>query len=152
MMLEDRQRTYEEFIGLEYDYTFRETRARYGYTLHGQHGDDEPIDVLRVPSAESGGSARIVNRKVEINEYIGYEIGMKVGDTGEYSANKDANMGIILKKVLIECLRTPGNPRAGREEENAAEREPASPADAAGAEIGDSFGEKATASDAAYSP
>ena len=149
MMLEDRQRTYEEFIGLEYDYTFRETRARYGYTLHGQHGDDEPIDVLRVPSAESGGSARIVNRKVEINEYIGYEIGMKVGDTGEYSANKDANMGIILKKVLIECLRTPGNPRAGREEENAAEREPASPADAAGAEIGDSFGEKATASDAA---
>ncbi len=59
MMLEDRNRTYEQFINLEYDYTVREIQARYGYIRHGLHNDDEKIPVVRMNSSEAGGNHEI---------------------------------------------------------------------------------------------
>lgn len=53
MMLEDRQKTYEQFICLKYDYAVEEIQARYGYIRHGLHDGDEPIPVIRLASAES---------------------------------------------------------------------------------------------------
>lgn len=50
--------TYEKFIALRYSYTFRETDARTGYTLHGNHGDDLPIEVITTDSSENGANAR----------------------------------------------------------------------------------------------
>ncbi len=68
MMLEDRKKTYEQFIGLRYDYTFEETQARYGYARHGQHGDDLPIPVVRVSSSEAGGQSEIIERQVVVRD------------------------------------------------------------------------------------
>ena len=111
MMLEDRQRVYEEFIGLEYDYTFRETRARYGYILHGFHGDDEPVPVLRVPSVESGRAAEVIEREVVVNDSVGYSTDKIVGDTTEFQRDFETNVGIISKEILIERLRAAGDPQ-----------------------------------------
>ncbi len=72
-MLADRDAAYEGFIGLTYEYTFEEIRARYGYTRHGQHKDDIKIPVYAVSSLEAGG--RVVDmgsRDITVNEDVGY--------------------------------------------------------------------------------
>lgn len=66
MMLEDRDETYEEFIHLNYDYTVRETEARYGYILHGKHNDDGTIPVIRMNSSEAGGDSWQIQSEVMI--------------------------------------------------------------------------------------
>ena len=60
-MKEDRQSTYESFINLEYSYTVKEVTARYGYTLHGIHNDDEKIPVIRITSSEAGSDCQIIS-------------------------------------------------------------------------------------------
>lgn len=58
-MLEDRERTYDTFIHLEYGYTIKETTARYGYILHGKHNDDESIPSIRINSSEAGSDCQV---------------------------------------------------------------------------------------------
>ena len=58
-MLEDRERTYDTFIHLEYGYTIREINARYGYILHGKHNDDESIPSIRINSSEAGSDCQV---------------------------------------------------------------------------------------------
>lgn len=57
-MLEDRDETYEKFIRLEYGYTVEEKKARNGYTLHGKHRDDQPIETVVFMSAQAEGEPR----------------------------------------------------------------------------------------------
>ena len=113
-MLEDRQAVYDAFIGLEYDYTFREIEARYGYMRHGQHRDDEPIPVLRVSSAESGGNARVVEREVVVDESVGYINNNNVGDNNNIFANTDKKVGFITQEILIQKLEAAGRKRTQR--------------------------------------
>ncbi|WP_319638569.1 SpaA isopeptide-forming pilin-related protein [Lacrimispora sp. 210928-DFI.3.58] len=54
-MLADRDETYENFINLEYSYTLEEIHARNGYTLHGKHNDDQPIETVVLSSAQAEG-------------------------------------------------------------------------------------------------
>ena len=53
----DCEETYEAFIQLEYSYVIREETARTGYTRHGRHRDDVPIEVITTDSSEAGGHA-----------------------------------------------------------------------------------------------
>lgn len=48
----DRDQFYADFISLTYDYSAEETRAAKGYTLHGIHTDDIPIEWRTVTSSE----------------------------------------------------------------------------------------------------
>ena len=53
----DCEETYEAFIQLKYSYVIREETARTGYTRHGRHRDDVPIEVITTDSSEAGGHA-----------------------------------------------------------------------------------------------
>lgn len=48
----DRDRFYEDFISLTYDYSARELESRKGYILHGLHGDDVEIEWRTVTSSQ----------------------------------------------------------------------------------------------------
>ena len=49
-----RDDTYETFINLEYDYTFRETKPRAGYIIHDPgHPDDVPIEIITTAASEA---------------------------------------------------------------------------------------------------
>lgn len=49
-----RDAAYLRFIKKEYYYTFKEISARPGYTVHGKHEDDLPVEVIRTDSSEAG--------------------------------------------------------------------------------------------------
>lgn len=49
---EDRDQFFKDFISLTYDYSAREIQAAPGYTLHGTHTDDIPIEWRTVTSSE----------------------------------------------------------------------------------------------------
>ncbi len=53
----DTQMTYERFIALRYSYAITEDTAREGYTLHGNHKDDLPVEVITTDSSEHGANA-----------------------------------------------------------------------------------------------
>ena len=55
----DRDKCYEAFIAITYDYTVHEKTARKGYVLHGNHTDDAPIETDTVYSSQylSGGGS-----------------------------------------------------------------------------------------------
>lgn len=54
---EDAQETYEHFIALRYSYAIAEDTAREGYTLHGNHRDDLPVEVITTDASEHGANA-----------------------------------------------------------------------------------------------
>lgn len=54
---EDAEITYQNFIALRYSYAIQEKEARTGYTLHGKHRDDIPIEIIRTDSSENGANA-----------------------------------------------------------------------------------------------
>lgn len=54
----NRDAAYENFIGLRYSYTFRETQPRDGYLLHGSgHGEEVPVEIITTASCEAGQEA-----------------------------------------------------------------------------------------------
>lgn len=52
MMEADRDQYYQDFISLTYDYSAVELAPRPGYTLHGSHPEDIPIEIKTVTSSE----------------------------------------------------------------------------------------------------
>ena len=48
----DRNEYYKQFISLRYDYSAVELNPRPGYTIHGVHKDDIPIEIKTVTSSE----------------------------------------------------------------------------------------------------
>ena len=48
----DRNEYYKQFISLRYDYSAVELNPRPGYTIHGGHKDDIPIEIKTVTSSE----------------------------------------------------------------------------------------------------
>ena len=67
----DAETTYSNFIALKYSYAFQEDQAREGYTRHGEHTDDLPIEIIRTDASENGANS---------------------GFTGEYSGNITASL------------------------------------------------------------
>lgn len=55
---EDRDEYYRQFIALKYEYSAAELSPRPGYTIHGEHTDDIPIEVKTVTSSEYKASSR----------------------------------------------------------------------------------------------
>lgn len=58
---EDCENTYAKFISLKYSYVFTESTARTGYTLHGNHSEDIPIEVITTDSSENGANSEFSN-------------------------------------------------------------------------------------------
>lgn len=48
----DRDQFYKDFVSLTYEYSAKETTAPKGYTLHGKHTDDIPVEWRNVTSSE----------------------------------------------------------------------------------------------------
>lgn len=67
----DAETTYSNFIALKYSYAFQEDQAREGYTRHGAHTDDLPIEIIRTDASENGANSEF---------------------TGEYSGNITASL------------------------------------------------------------
>lgn len=66
MMEADRDQYYQDFISLTYDYSAVELAPRPGYTLHGSHPEDIPIEIKTVTSSEwkdRGGMGLTAGRK-----------------------------------------------------------------------------------------
>lgn len=59
-MEDDKQDAYDQFVDMEYDYTIREIRTHSGYSIHGEHGDDNPLPVIRTASSESGKTGYVI--------------------------------------------------------------------------------------------
>ena len=60
-MVEDRDETYDTFINLVYQYTVKETGARPGYIVHGNHNDDRVIETVATDASEAGANAVVVS-------------------------------------------------------------------------------------------
>lgn len=75
---EDCEATHEAFVNLRYSYTVAEETARQGYTVHGQHEDDIPVEVITTNSSEAGAEAFFAGfcgkNETETNPAAGEEI------------------------------------------------------------------------------
>lgn len=74
---EDCRQTCEKFISLRYSYAFVESQAREGYTLHGTHADDLPIEVITTDSSENGANAAFAGeygKDIAINDNMAYSL------------------------------------------------------------------------------
>ncbi|MDD3252935.1 MAG: SpaA isopeptide-forming pilin-related protein [Lachnospiraceae bacterium] len=54
---EDVDATYDAFIALKYSYALMEETARTGYTNHGLHADDLPIEIISTDASQNGANA-----------------------------------------------------------------------------------------------
>lgn len=67
----DAGETYDRFIALKYSYAIAEDTAREGYTLHGNHSDDLPIEVITTDASENGANALfagIYSYEIRVND------------------------------------------------------------------------------------
>lgn len=67
----DTGETYDRFIALKYSYAITEDTAREGYTLHGNHRDDLPIEVITTDASENGANASfagIYSHEIRVND------------------------------------------------------------------------------------
>ncbi len=68
-----RDATYETFINLEYDYTFRETKPRDGYIIHDPgHPDDVPMEIITTAASEAKKSKKWKSSSNADIKVIGY--------------------------------------------------------------------------------
>lgn len=67
MMIEDRDETYHTFTNLVYRYTVEEQTARTGYIIHGNHNDDQAIEVIATNASEAGANATVISSTRELN-------------------------------------------------------------------------------------
>ncbi len=72
----DAQATYDNFISLKYSYALKEETARTGYSSHGLHRDDLPIEVITTDASQNGANT------VFAGEYsdgisVAYDLAMK---------------------------------------------------------------------------
>lgn len=93
----DAGETYEKFISLKYSYAIAEDTAREGYTLHGNHADDLPIEVITTDASENGANAvfaGIYGWNIRVNDAVGAEPAAKVME-----ARKQAEGGTLRQEV-----------------------------------------------------
>ena len=67
----DTRETYERFIALRYSYAIAEDTAREGYTFHGNHKDDLPVEVITTDASENGANAYfagLYGHEIRIND------------------------------------------------------------------------------------
>ena len=58
--MDERDRAYEEFIHLKFQYAVREVKARQGYILHNYHNDDREIEIIETESSQAGGKKQVI--------------------------------------------------------------------------------------------
>ena len=68
MMIEDRDDTYDTFTNLVYQYTVKEKTARSGYIVHGNHNDDQAIEVIATDASEAGANAVVISARKSLAE------------------------------------------------------------------------------------
>lgn len=93
----DAGETYEKFISLKYSYAITEDTARDGYTLHGNHADDLPIEVITTDASENGANAAfagIYGRNIRVNDAVGAEPAKKM-----LEARKELEEGTLRQEV-----------------------------------------------------
>ena len=99
---EDCENSYEAFINLRYSYTLKEETARSGYTVHGAHGDDVPVEVITTDSSEAGAN----------ESFAGIYSGdvSAVGDGGNFYRKDDAGqeMGASVSDGISPLRRGSG--------------------------------------------
>lgn len=61
MMIDDRNETYDTFVHLVYQYTVKETIARPGYIIHGNHNDDIAVETIATDASEAGANAVVIS-------------------------------------------------------------------------------------------
>lgn len=81
----DVETTYSNFIALRYSYAFQEDQAREGYTRHGEHTDDLPIEIIRTDASENGANSEF---------------------TGEYSGNITASLSSRSSRTMENQEKT----------------------------------------------
>ncbi len=72
----DTRETYARFIALKYSYAIAEDTAREGYTLHGNHRDDLPIEVITTDASENGANASfagLYSRDIQVSDQAAAE-------------------------------------------------------------------------------
>ena len=71
---EARDQAYDQFIHLKYAYTFRETRPRDGYLLHGMvHPEDVPVEIITSAASEAEESyewTSCSNGEIQVTGYV----------------------------------------------------------------------------------
>jgi hypothetical protein len=70
----DCEETYENFINLEFSYTWKEIQAAVGYVLHGLHPEDVPVEIITTNSSQAGAESRFGNgysRDIRENVWYG---------------------------------------------------------------------------------
>lgn len=73
---EDCEKTYRNFINLEFSYTWKEIQAAVGYILHGVHPEDIPIEIITTNSSQAGAESRFGNGySTDITENVWYSGG-----------------------------------------------------------------------------
>ncbi|MDO4809296.1 MAG: SpaA isopeptide-forming pilin-related protein [Eubacteriales bacterium] len=98
----DCEATYDKFISLKYSYAWKEIKARPGYTVHGSHTDDIPIEVITTDSSENGANASFAG-----------------GYTGEFTLNDGAApvlMTGVPKKLSVLLADHEVHPSGEKEE------------------------------------
>lgn len=104
-----RDATYENFINLKYSYTFREVKARDGYTLHfiNGHVDDVPLEIMTTAASEAEKEAEWTecdNSDIVISGYRQNYIGEGASEMGSEGEKAEAEAYTI--EVIEEQPKT----------------------------------------------
>lgn len=168
----DSQETYDRFIALKYSYAIVEDTAREGYTLHGNHSDDLPIEVITTDASENGANtsfAGIYSHEIQVNDLAVPESAQTVRDLRQQVAQGQMRMETeapeikkerrsIWKQIFSVFFAVPADEEPliddrEKEERTDENREKASPSNAtsSGVSLSDAGHSGATLSDAGVS-
>ena len=100
---EDTQETYDHFIALQYSYAIAEDTAREGYTLHGNHRDDLPVEVITTDASENGANAHfagLYSHEIRISDQFFAEPAQTVRE-----ARKQGSSGRLVSETEVPSVR-----------------------------------------------
>ncbi len=90
----DRDQFYKDFISLTYEYSAKETIPAPGYSLHGSHPDDIPMEWRTVTSSE-------------YKDYRSHGLGRMAGSIGADLKPKEEDQGEVHQEAGAESITSP---------------------------------------------
>ena len=118
-MESDRDEFYNDFISLTYEYSAKEIAARNGYSLHGTHTDDIPVERVVVHSSEYLDEIAGGNSRTAVVSESDTELPSKA-DAEEKDV--EATMSEAEKAVVPKEVTTISVSSSGREKANTAKK------------------------------
>ena len=103
MMIEDRDETYDTFINLVYQYTVKETGARPGYIVHGNHNDDVAIEIIATDASEAGANAVVVSAKRTVQAVNGNNHKLFVNKGRKLSGSEETREPGTIQSIIPEA-------------------------------------------------